>query len=98
MLRFPSVFSGRVAMKSLLFFLGVVMLLSLPYVANGQSAARSQEVSDVDGIPVILKHLPDWEHAREGAIFIKDHEVMREALGERPEFAAIEFSAGTEAA
>jgi hypothetical protein len=85
-------------MKSLVFLVGVVLLLAHPNLAKRQSVARSQEVSDVDGIPVILKHLPDSEHAPEGAIFIPDRQGMRDALGERPVLDAIEFSAGTEAA
>ena len=58
---------------------------------------QSQEVSEVDGIPVIIKHLPDWENTRNSAAFITNSDELREALGERPIFDSIEFVGGTEA-
>ena len=62
---------------------------SLPY--------KSQEVSEKDGIPVLIKHLPDWENVRSGTIFAKSVSDLRPALGERPVLDLIDFSAGTEA-
>lgn len=58
---------------------------------------KSQEVSDVDGIPVLLKHLPDWENARNSATYIRNANELRSALGEQPIFGAVEFVGGTEA-
>lgn len=58
---------------------------------------KSQEVSEDDGIPVLIKHLPDWENARNSAAYIKNTNELRNALGERPVFNTIDFVAGTEA-
>ncbi|MFN0139163.1 MAG: hypothetical protein ACKVQW_03620 [Pyrinomonadaceae bacterium] len=58
---------------------------------------RSQEVSEVDGIPVLLKHLPDWENVREGAVFATDGQTLRAAVGDRAVLPVVEFVAGTEA-
>lgn len=62
---------------------------SLPY--------KSQEVSEADGIPVLIKHLPDWETVRGQAVFAKSVGELRPALGELPLIDLIDFSAGTEA-
>jgi len=58
---------------------------------------KSQEVSEDDGIPVLIKHLPDWENARNSAVYIKNADELRAALGEHSIFNTIDFVAGTEA-
>jgi hypothetical protein len=64
---------------------------------NTQKNPESQEVSEDDGVPVIVKHLPDWENTRNSAILIKNTEGLKNALGERPVFDLIDFAGGTEA-
>jgi hypothetical protein len=58
---------------------------------------KSREVSDDDGIPVLIKHLPDWENARNRATYILNQDDLRNALGSREFFDLIEFESGTEA-
>ena len=58
---------------------------------------KSQEISDVDGVPVLIKHLPDWENVRNSAVLITNSDEFKNALGERPIFDSIDFSGGTEA-
>ena len=58
---------------------------------------KSGEVSDGDGIPVLVKHLPDWETAQNGAAYILSPADLRNALGEKKVFDAIDFAGGTEA-
>ncbi len=58
---------------------------------------KSQEVSEEDGIPVLIKHLPDWENARNRAIYTNSINDLRKALGERTVFDLIDFAGGTEA-
>jgi hypothetical protein len=58
---------------------------------------KSREVSDEDGIPVLVKHLPDWENARSRATYILNQDDLRNALGSREVFDLIEFESGTEA-
>ena len=57
----------------------------------------SQELSDKEGIPVIIKHLPDWETKQNEAVFITSSEDLKEALGERTILEQIEFVGGAEA-
>ncbi len=58
---------------------------------------KSQETSDKEGIPVLAKHLPDWENARNRANYILNASDLSEALGQRPVFSVIDFTGGTEA-
>jgi hypothetical protein len=58
---------------------------------------KSQEVSDVDGVPVLIKHLPDWENVRSSTTFTNRSQDLKTALGERPVIDLIDFSGGTEA-
>ncbi len=58
---------------------------------------KSREVSDADGIPVLIKHLPDWENARNRATYILNQNDLRNALGSREVLDLIEFESGTEA-
>jgi len=58
---------------------------------------KSQEYSEEDGIPVLIKHLPDWENVRNRAVLTHNVEDLRTALGERPIFDLINFAGGTEA-
>ena len=71
----------------------------LNYSASGQAESyKSQEVSDGDGVPVVMKHLPDWESVKGQAVFIQDKSVLKNAVGNRPILDLVEFSGGTEAA
>ena len=54
----------------------------------------SQEVSEVDGLPVLLKHLPDGGTS---PVFIQSISALKSIFGERPVLDLIEFAAGTEA-
>jgi hypothetical protein len=58
---------------------------------------KSQEVSEDDGVPVLIKHLPDWENARNRAVHTNNVNDLRNALGARPVFDLIDFAGGTEA-
>ncbi len=58
---------------------------------------KSQEYSEDDGIPVLTKHLPDYENVGNRATYILNADDLRNALGSRPVFEAIDFTGGTEA-
>lgn len=89
--------------KSVFFklFISVFVLFSTFIGISAQQSAspqiKSQEVSEVDGVPVIIKHLPDWENARNSATLITNAEELKNALGSRPVLDAVEFVGGTEA-
>ena len=60
-------------------------------------SAKSQEYSEEDGVPVLSKHLPDYENVAKGATYILNRDDLRNALGNRPIFEDIDFTGGTEA-
>ena len=81
------------------FVVTIYLLLIMAASAFSQAANpyKSQEISESDGIPVLIKHLPDWESHQTKLTFIRDTNALKQALGERPIFDLIDFSAGTEA-
>ena len=71
---------------------------TLNYSASAQqNSYKSQEISEDDGIPVLMKHLPDWENVRGQAVFIQDKNVLKNVVGERPILNSVDFSGGIEA-
>lgn len=84
--------------KSLLSICAVLMLTCGIFAqALDSPQMKSQEVSETDGLPVLLKHLPDWENAQKRAVYANNIDDLRQALGTRPVFDTIDFVAGTEA-
>jgi len=65
--------------------------------ASGQTAANSLEVSEEDGVPVLVKHLPEWESVKSEALFARSAAELTPSLGERPILDLLDFSGGTEA-
>lgn len=74
-------------------------LVCVLFLAVGSAFAqfKSQEVSDEDGVAVLVKHLPDWENARNRAVHTNNVNDLRAALGTRPVLDSIDFAGGTEA-
>jgi len=62
-----------------------------------QPAPKSQEISEVDGQPVLLQHLPDYTTVQSSAVFSADRAGLKTAVGNQPVLDAIEFVGGTEA-
>ncbi len=56
---------------------------------------KSQEVSDSDGVPVLIKHLPEWENAQSRATYVLNRTDLRNALGERDVLTLINFEGGS---
>lgn len=65
--------------------------------ASATPQTRSQEFSESDGIPVLTKHLPEYESAVNRAVYILNPEQLRQAVGDRSVIEAIDFTGGTEA-
>lgn len=81
----------------------VIMLIAvLVCIGVGQAPVqpkfKSQEISEVDGYPVLMKHLPDFDVVKDKAKFAITVEELRAAVGERPILANVDMSAGAEAA
>ena len=86
------------------FFRSFIFLIALIAPAFGASAlalapgqVQSGEVSEVDGITVLIKHLPEWEKVSSQAVLAKDVETLQASAGERGVFGSLDFSGGTEA-
>lgn len=92
MLRLPSI-------KAIFAFAIVVTVYTVTSFGQnvGSIPYKSQEVSEIDGIPVLIKHLPDWESVKGGTVFAKNTNELKITLGDRPILDLVDFSAGTEA-
>jgi len=66
-------------------------------VAAAQEPRKAQEISEVDGQPVLLKHLPDLEKVGQTAKFTSDKATLNATAGNRPVLDILEFPFGTEA-
>src|SRR5438445_5017213 len=94
--------SGKMSKPSLINILAAILLAYMTSLtAAGQSLSsvpyKSQEVSEKDGIPVLIKHLPDWESVRGRTTFAHSVGELKAALNDRSILDLIDFSAGTEA-
>ena len=84
--------------KFLVFFCAVLFLTGEIHSQDKSlTGIKSQEVSEKEGIPVLVKHLPDWENARNRASYILNAEDLQKALGARSVLSLIDFTGGTEA-
>lgn len=97
MLVFYSDFTGlfSVEMPRPKAFIAIVTLLTF-IVFGGPSAFAQQEISDVDGQPVLIKHLPNHEKVQVGAIFGTDKVSLVAAVGDKPVIRSLEVPNGTE--
>jgi hypothetical protein len=83
---------------TLLVLCGFVLLTSAGAARPSDvPRVRSQEISEEDGLPVLIKHLPDWQNVRSSTVFVTNATDLKKAIGDRPVLAQIEFSGGTEA-
>lgn len=78
-----------------------LILLSLTGLVLAQKAQnsplpKSMEIGD-DGVPVLVKHLPDWENAQKRALLTTQLQELQNAAGNRPILNEIDFAGGTEA-
>ncbi|MCA1608354.1 MAG: hypothetical protein LC730_02705 [Acidobacteria bacterium] len=64
-----------------LFLVGVLFALHAGSV-YGQQPAGAQEISETDGVPVLLKHLPNYDSVRGTAVFARSTHDLRRAAGD----------------
>lgn len=84
---------SKLLMKRILFSSAVILLL-----VSGVFAQTFVEISDDDGIPPLIKDLPDWETVFENAKVAGDSETLKRILGPRDVIDLIDFTGGTETA
>lgn len=84
-------------MKRIAWLFIVLLAFALTDAAPQTPPSNSQEVSQADGVPVLIKHLPDWNVVRANAAILRSSDQLRAAIGEKPAIDLIDFSGGTEA-
>lgn len=84
---------NRVLASILSAFLTVVSFFSASYAQS----PKSLEVSEDDGLPVLIKHLPEWQSVRSTTVFTNTLDGLKQAVPGKTVLDVIEFSAGTEA-
>jgi ABC-type dipeptide/oligopeptide/nickel transport system permease subunit len=72
-------------------------LVSVFSVVAQDSPFKSQEVSEIDGVPVLVKHLPDWEKIRDQAKVTNSVAELKTHLGALPVLDVMDLSGGAEA-
>ena len=97
--------AGFAGSSNVVFYQGTTFVSVTGKVAPGgedklTAFARSyaQTLEDADKqIPVLVKHLPDWETAQGRATFAISLRALQESVGRQPVLDAVTFEAGTEA-
>jgi hypothetical protein len=84
----------RVLILSRVFFACTLFLL----LFNVAALAQTQPAGEAREIPVIVKHLPDWETARERAVYVETMPALKQLVPNQPVLDAVSFDGGTEAA
>ena len=79
--------------------LQILLLFAVTLSVFGQSGDyKSQEVSDTDGVPVLLKHLPDWETVKGQAKITNNIDEVRREFGNAAILSGVDLDGGAEAA
>ncbi len=76
---------------------GILWVFSCSLGIFAQEPVKSQEVSEIDGVPVLVKHLPFWESVKGQSRFFNNADDLRVSFGQRPVLDVMEFMPGTEA-
>ena len=74
----------------------MLLLILSGAVSSSAQSVKSQEIDESDGVPVLMKHLPDYEKVRASASFVTDNNALTQTVND-PIIALVEFSPGTEA-
>lgn len=80
------------------FLSGVLFVCSLFLLFDGAASAQPQPAGEAGEIPVIVKHLPDWERAEARAVYVETMPALKELVPNQPVLDAVSFDGGTEAA
>jgi hypothetical protein len=76
---------------------GVLWIFCASHGIFAQQPVKSQEVSDADGLPVLVKHLPFGESVKGQTQFFQNTADLRSSLGNRPELDVADLIPGAEA-
>jgi hypothetical protein len=88
---------NRIHLLSTLF-LAILLGCASVFSQTKSEQYQSQEVSEADGVPVLIKNLPDWESVRDHAKITNRIEEVREVFGSPAVLSGIDLDGGAEAA
>jgi hypothetical protein len=81
------------------FLAGVLFVCSLFLLLNVAVPAQPQPAAEGAGeVPVLVKHLPDWETVQARALYIKSMDTLKHLMPSQPVLDAVSLDNGTEAA
>lgn len=93
--RFTSLYSlTTMTLKAAIIAVFLLGLSAFNALAQNPPAG-SQEISDIDGQPVLIKHLPDYENVQTSAVFGTEKAGL-ESTGRHQVLKDLEFPSGTE--
>src|SRR5262249_20686881 len=81
--------------KSALF--GLVLLISRLSVAAQPTPTPTQPANPDGEVPVLVKHLPNWESVQKQAKYFVTLDDLKRAVPNQPVLDAVSFEGGTEA-
>ncbi len=87
----------RIRRVGVFIFVFTAWISSAVGQAPPKTEYQTQEYSEGDHIPVLIKHLPDWESVRANTTFAANVQTLRANLGDRAVLDQIDFPPGTEA-
>ena len=85
-------------MNTLSSFFLLLLIASFASAQGSNPGYKSQEVSETDGVPILIKHLPDWEKVRNQTLLTGSMVDVRKELGDIPVIRGVELGGGAEAA
>lgn len=77
------------------FILVILFISSSIFAQKNKPVPQVQELSEADGIPVIVKHLPAWEQVRTTAKLINNAGDLKENFPNNPLLDLVKFDGGT---
>lgn len=80
------------------FAMTMIVIAFSVSIAFAQPQFKSQEISEIDGYPVLMKNLPDFDAVKGRAKFAINVAELRLAVGERSILANVDMTGGVEAA
>lgn len=80
------------------FLSKMLSVCALLLLFTGAAFSQQQPAAGAQEIPVLVKHLPDWERAPERGVYVKTMPALKELVPNQPVLDAVSFDAGTEAA
>jgi hypothetical protein len=83
-------------LSSLILFL--LLAIASAFAQVNDPVYKSQDVSETDGVPILIKHLPDWENVRSQTKLTNSIAEVRKEFGEPTILSEIDLVGGAEAA